>query len=1116
MGKQLYEKFNGEYNEIFPLNYIQNIIDEENNTTLWSILKTYNNIYIPYQNNVEDTRNLIPVKLRRKGLWITYQKDNEYITEYYKGSSEDIQENWANDENWEVVPNLNLVQNESSKLPDGIITPDKLSPALQELIKQNNTITNLPDDEDLEERNGVLSFKDRKYNQYLASGKGYKILRKNWVKGRNILTQDMINETNTIYEIRYDFDLNSAEITIPEGCVLKFEGGSLNNGTINGNNTNIINENIFCKTNGIFSKYVNYNSSLSDKIFIENQKEFDNLIDRINNNENINAVLSDGVFIINKPIIIKNNLTIIGSLNTVIKGNNLIFKRIDAIDKTDTHYICDISKLDIKEFSLFVDRDNNIINISESVDETLKINITTEAILRVDDNNIKIKIPDNLEHLKNKSFEKAFGYLDSWYRAPMFKLKSSDNDYFYCELYNTITEDNFNTFVNGEKTYYNVFANFVLYNTEIKDNYIYYDNSKLYIPNSIDYIECINYTKEYLINSDYNGSDIIINNVKFENIKFLNIYNLFDRKYKCSITNLYFLNNHFFNIVGTLFNGESSENICNTYIYKCNIKNCSLIEGSIIFKDNNKFIESKYFVSNCFISRYYSEIPNYKNTSAIITNNNQNYKVINCEIINTSRDNIYVNKGNVNIISNILYNTSSFLKYPQRNASRDAGFIYVNHYTFDTNKILNNKEIIVNIKYNKIYNVLGKGDVRGIFIDNGRGDVICIGNVILSSQLYSIDSRIYSSNPASSCRNIFKNNILASKYRLEYSKNTILNENIPISENNILLYGDDNKININVISDKRIKDFLINENNLFLTKEDYDDIIDINLKNIVLISNIAEKINDTENYKRWTGTNKVLHIQVPLYKLIPSVQAFKIYLIPTRVTHNNIELIITENNYKYDDTTEIVISVDCNFNTQKNLINYTNHFQLINKSLPLVFSNINENYIDIYVINIGYDTNENLIFTADQFYSKIETIYKQENYDIKNILIEQINYSDEIKELLKVNKNVLYPNYITINNINAFRKILIDIKKEFDIELNNIFVSFYIYKKGSTNLYFTKNNDLYDLYGNLHGILTKGTTSQRPTLTSNDSGFEYYDSTLKKKILWNGAEWTNLDGTVLT
>lgn len=89
----------------------------------------------------------------------------------------------------------------------------------------------------------MLKLKDRAYDSLNASGKGYKILRKNWqpINGerKNVLTQEMINEPNTIYEIRYDFDLNGAEIQIKEGCVLNFVGGSLSNGTINGNNTQV-------------------------------------------------------------------------------------------------------------------------------------------------------------------------------------------------------------------------------------------------------------------------------------------------------------------------------------------------------------------------------------------------------------------------------------------------------------------------------------------------------------------------------------------------------------------------------------------------------------------------------------------------------------------------------------------------------------------------------------------------------------------------------------------------------------------------------------------------------------------------------------------------------------
>lgn len=63
---------------------------------------------------------------------------------------------------------------------------------------------------------------------------------------RNILTPAMINQANTIYEIRYEFNLNDTEVAIPEGCVLKFEGGAIINGTLQGNNTEVINNSIVC------------------------------------------------------------------------------------------------------------------------------------------------------------------------------------------------------------------------------------------------------------------------------------------------------------------------------------------------------------------------------------------------------------------------------------------------------------------------------------------------------------------------------------------------------------------------------------------------------------------------------------------------------------------------------------------------------------------------------------------------------------------------------------------------------------------------------------------------------------------------------------------------------
>lgn len=126
------------------------------------------------------------------------------------------------------------------------VTPEMLSDSVKQLIENSGekTITNFADDEDIvatEENNySVLKFKDRPYNPSGFSGMGTKILRRNISSSKNVLTQAMVNDANTIYEIRYDFDLNGTTITFGENTVLLFLGGSLSNGTIAGNRTSII------------------------------------------------------------------------------------------------------------------------------------------------------------------------------------------------------------------------------------------------------------------------------------------------------------------------------------------------------------------------------------------------------------------------------------------------------------------------------------------------------------------------------------------------------------------------------------------------------------------------------------------------------------------------------------------------------------------------------------------------------------------------------------------------------------------------------------------------------------------------------------------------------------
>ena len=116
----------------------------------------------------------------------------------------------------------------------------------------------LTNEEDVTSSRGILKFADKEYNPANFSGLGRVYLRKNIVDGKNILTQDMINKPNVRYIIQYDYDLNEKEITVPDNCILDFQGGSLSNGSINFNNCYIngdYNKNILLDCKGKLSNY---------------------------------------------------------------------------------------------------------------------------------------------------------------------------------------------------------------------------------------------------------------------------------------------------------------------------------------------------------------------------------------------------------------------------------------------------------------------------------------------------------------------------------------------------------------------------------------------------------------------------------------------------------------------------------------------------------------------------------------------------------------------------------------------------------------------------------------------------------------------------------------------
>lgn len=159
--------------------------------------------------NLGDAIALVPAKLRKVGQVITFTDTNNTWKVYqFKGGSLN---QWTNLSLW-----LDITASVGDILPD------------------EEDLTKIVEDE-----SPVIKLKDKNYNPSDYSGLGRVYLRKNIKNGKNILTQSMIYKPNTIYIIQYDYDLDNATINIPDGCILKFEGGSISNGRLKGKDTKV-------------------------------------------------------------------------------------------------------------------------------------------------------------------------------------------------------------------------------------------------------------------------------------------------------------------------------------------------------------------------------------------------------------------------------------------------------------------------------------------------------------------------------------------------------------------------------------------------------------------------------------------------------------------------------------------------------------------------------------------------------------------------------------------------------------------------------------------------------------------------------------------------------------
>ena len=193
----------------------------------------------------------VPAAVRKGGMSIKFvlSSDSKYVQ--YRLMANTFSTTVSD---WQGVDNVPITGSDNLVNSGGVYfslsntrreLQEELNRAVESIIPIEITgdVTNAPDEEDLTSVNvggtDVIRFKDKLNSPLTYSGLGRVYLRKNMVNGVNVLTQEMISEANTIYIIQYDYNLDEESITIPENCILEFDGGSVNNGSVVFDNTAI-------------------------------------------------------------------------------------------------------------------------------------------------------------------------------------------------------------------------------------------------------------------------------------------------------------------------------------------------------------------------------------------------------------------------------------------------------------------------------------------------------------------------------------------------------------------------------------------------------------------------------------------------------------------------------------------------------------------------------------------------------------------------------------------------------------------------------------------------------------------------------------------------------------
>lgn len=198
----------GEKYTVYPITYIQAIIDENGNRNLDDVLASYNTIYVEFNKDFATTMKVVPEVLRTKGRQVTYivQEESAKAATFVYNSNKVTDEEFCNVDNWITLTggDINLVTNEIA------------------------SVTNNPDGLDIITVNKKLQLGDGK----TIPGNNLYILRPKDINADDLELDDVsieaLKKPNVLCVVKYDFvATNKDSINVGTKSGLLFAGGTM-------------------------------------------------------------------------------------------------------------------------------------------------------------------------------------------------------------------------------------------------------------------------------------------------------------------------------------------------------------------------------------------------------------------------------------------------------------------------------------------------------------------------------------------------------------------------------------------------------------------------------------------------------------------------------------------------------------------------------------------------------------------------------------------------------------------------------------------------------------------------------------------------------------------------